>query len=149
MAVPQIPSSHICCFHILPPSPSLYLILTSSFFFPHCYSSTSLLYLPLSLSPLKLPDLFISLLNYLTFSSTSLSFLPLELSIFSSPQLIVPLIFYLNHVVGFFFSFPVFPMVLLLFESERCIFSPLVFLFIFYCCIHLLTLSCMSLWIII
>ena len=38
------------------------------------------------LSPLELPDLFISSINYLTFSSTSLSLSPLELSdLFISP----------------------------------------------------------------
>jgi hypothetical protein len=82
------------------------------------------------LSPLELPDLFISSINYLTFSSTSLFlslFSPLELPnlfIFSinyltfylplsyshllnsltssSSQLIVPPISYLNPMLGFF-----------------------------------------------
>ena len=59
-----------------------------------------------------LPHLFI----YLSLPLTSLS-----------PQLIAPPISYLNLVVGFFFSLPVLPMVLLLFESQGCILSPLVF----------------------
>ena len=99
------------------------------------------------LSRLELPDLFISSINYLTFSFTSLSLSPLELPTSSSPQLIAPQISYLNPVVGFFFSLPMLPMILLLFEFQRCVLSPLVSLFIFCCCIHLGTLSCMSLWI--
>ena len=85
--------------------------------------------------------------NHLTFSSTSLSLSPLELPTSSSPQLVAHLISYLNHVVWFFFSLLVLPMVLLLFESQRCVLSPLVSLFIFCCYIHLGVLSCMSLWI--
>ena len=101
----------------------------------------------LSLSPLELPNLLISSINYLTFSSTSLSLSPLELPTSSSPQLIALPISYLNPVVGFFFSFPVLPRVLLLFESQKCVLSSLVSLFIFCCCIHLGALNCMSLWI--
>ena len=79
------------------------------------------------LSPLELLDLFISSINYLTFSFTSLSHSHLLNSLTSSSlQLIAPPISYLNLVLGFFFSFPVVSMVLLLFESQRCIFSPLV-----------------------
>ena len=51
----------------------------------------------------------------------------------SSPQLIAPPISYLNPVLGFFFSLSMVPMVLLLFESQRCVLFPLVSLFIFCC----------------
>jgi hypothetical protein len=105
------------------------------------------------LSPLELPDLFISSINYLTFSSISLSLshllnsltssspqlitLPFHLPLShshllnsltsSSPQLIAPPISYLNLMLGFFFfSLHVVPIVLLLFESQRCVLSPLV-----------------------
>ena len=110
----------------------LFLYLTSS--------STSL-----SLSPLVLFDLFISSINYLTFSSTYLSLSPLEL-----PDLFISLIncipnFLFKSYVGIFFSLPVVPMVLSLFESQRSVLSPLVSLFIFCCYIHLGALSCMSL----
>ena len=128
---------------------SLTLLFKKKKNFPsHGCSSTSHLHLPLSLSPLKLSDLFISSINYLTFSSTSLSLSPLELPTSSSPQLIASSISYLNPMVRFFFSLPVLPMVLLLFESKRCVLSPLVSLFLFlFCCIHLRALSYMSLWI--
>ena len=85
------------------------------------FSSTSL-----SLSPLELPDLFISSINYLTFSSTSLSLSPLELLTSSFPQLIAPPISYLNPMLRFFFSLHVVPIVLLLFEFQRCVLSPVV-----------------------
>ena len=91
-----------------------------------------------------LPHLFISLSLPLTSSSPQLitlpfhlplspshSLSPLELPTSSSPQLIAPPISYLNPVVGFFFNLPVLPMVLLLFESQMCVLSPLVSLFIF------------------
>jgi hypothetical protein len=38
-------------------------------------------------------------------------------------------------------------MALLLFDSQRCVLSPLISLFMFCCSIHLRDLSCMSLWI--
>ena len=114
MAVPQIPSSHICCFHILPPSPSLYLILTfiqKKKKISHGCSTSS----------------FIS--NFLTTSSPQLiitSHFHLPLSHFhllnsltsSFSQLIVLLISNLNPMLGFFFSLHVVPMVLLLFEFQ-------------------------------
>ena len=104
------------------------------------------------LSPLELPDLLISLINYLTFSSTSLSLshllnsltssssqlitspfhIPLSHShllnslIYSSLQLIAPLISYLNPMLRFFVSLHVVPIVLLLFESQRCVLSLLI-----------------------
>ena len=99
---------------------------------------------------------FLSLLfkkKILSYGSFSTS--PLHLPIFpshlfpsltsSSPQLIALPISYLNLVVRFFFSLPMIPMVLLLFESQRCVSSPLVSLFIFCGCIYLGALSCMSL----
>ena len=89
------------------------------------FSSLSLS-LSLSLSPLELPNLFISSINYLTFSSTSLSLSPLELpDLFISP-LIAPLISYLNPMLRFFLSLHVVPIILLLFKSQRCVLSPLV-----------------------
>jgi hypothetical protein len=84
-------------------------------------SSTSL-----SLSPLELLDLFISPINYLTFSSTFLSLSSLKLPDLFISQLIAPRIFYLNLVLRFFFSLHVVPMVLLLFESQRCVLFPLI-----------------------
>ena len=131
------------------------LLYTSTFPFPLFNSLTLLLkkkknslsWLFLYLSPLELLDPFISSINYLTFSSTSLSLSPLELPTSSSLQLIAPPISYLNPTVRFFFSLLVLPMVLLLFESQRCVISPLISLFIFCCCIYLGTLSCMLLWI--
>ena len=95
------------------PLPHLFLYLTSS--------STSL-----SLSPLELLDLFISPINYLTFSSTSLSLSPRELPDLFISQLIAPPISYLNPVLRFLFSLRVVPMVLLLFESQRCVLFPLI-----------------------
>jgi hypothetical protein len=80
----------------------------------------------LSLSPLKLPNIFISSINYLTFSSTSLSLSPLELSdLFISPINYTPNFLFKSYV-GIFFSLHVVPIVLLLFESQRCVLSPLV-----------------------
>ena len=85
------------------------------------FSSTSL-----SLSPLELSDLFISSINYLTFSSTSLSLSPLELSdLFISPINCTPNFLFKSYI-GIFFSLHVVPMVLLLFESQWCVLSPLV-----------------------
>ena len=115
----------------------------------HGCSSTSPLHLPLSPS---------HLLNSLTASSPQLIISPFHLPLSpshllnsltsSSFQLIAPPIFYLNPMlIFFFFSLCVVPMILLLFESQRCILSPLVSLFIFCCCIHLGVLSCMLLWI--
>ena len=89
-------------------------------------SSTSPLHLPLSLSPLELLDLFISPINYLTFSSTSLSLSPVELPDIFISQLIAPPISYLNPMLRFFFSLRVVPMVLLLFEFQRCVLFPLI-----------------------
>ena len=80
---------------------------------------TSHFHLSLSLSPLELLDLLISSINYLTFSSTSLSLSPLEL-----PYLFIPPI---NCTLNFLFkSYVLVPIILLLFESQRCILSPLV-----------------------
>ena len=100
------------------------------------------------LSPLELPDLFISLINYLTFLFLSLlnflTFLSLQLItspfylpfsyshllnslISSSLQLIASPIFYLNPMLRFFFSLHMVPIVLLLFESQG-VFFPLWFL---------------------
>ena len=135
---------------------------TSTFPFSLFNSLTLLFKKKFSLMTVSLPHLFIYLSlpliswtpwplhllnNYLTFSSTSLSLSPLELPTSLSPQLIASPISYLNPMVRFFFSLPVLPMVLLLFESQRCVISLLVSLFVFCCCIHLGTLSCMSLWI--
>ena len=88
-------------------------------------SSTSLS-LSLSLSPLELPNLFISSINYLTFSSTSLSLSPLELpDLFISPINYTPNFLFKSYA-RIFFSLPVVPIVLLLFESQRYILSTLV-----------------------
>jgi hypothetical protein len=57
----------------------------------------------LSLSPLELPDLFISSINYLTFSSTSLSLSPLELpDLFISPINCTPNFLFKSYVEIFF-----------------------------------------------
>ena len=107
-----MPPRHICCFHTLPPSPSLYLILSHTFIKKRKKNSLSCIFIyltssftSLSFSPLKLPDLFIFSINYLTFLSTSLSLSPLELLTSSSLQLIAPSISYLNFVVWFFLVF--------------------------------------------
>ena len=89
------------------------------FFFYLTSSSTSL-----SLSPFELLDLFISPINYLTFSSTSLSLTswtpwPLHLPINCTPN------FLFKSCAEIFFSLRVVPMVLLLFESQRCVLFPL------------------------
>ncbi len=133
---------------------------TSTFPFFLFHSLTLLFKKKNSLMVVPLPHLFIYLSlpliswtpwplhllnNHLTFSSTSLSLSPLELPTSSSPQLIAPPISYLNPVVGFFFSPPLLPMVLLLFEFQRCVSSPLISLFIFCYCIYLGALSCMLL----
>ena len=90
------------------------------------FSSTSLS-LSLSLLPFKLLDLFISLINYLTFSITSLSLSPLELpDLFISPINCTPNFLFKSYTRIFFFSFHVVPIVLLLFESQRWVLSPLV-----------------------
>jgi hypothetical protein len=71
--------------------------------------------------PLELLDLFICSINYLTFSSISLYLSPLELSdLFISPINCTPNFLFKSRV-GIFFSLPVVPMVLLLFESQRYI----------------------------
>jgi hypothetical protein len=125
----QIPPRQICYSHTLPPSPSLYLILSLlfknkfslSWLFLYLTSSstshllnsltfsspqliTSHFHLPLSLSPLELPDLFIFSINYLTFSSTSLSLSPLELlDLFISPINCTPNFLFKSYVGIFFF----------------------------------------------
>ena len=100
-------------------------------------------------SPLELPDLFISSINYLIFSSTFLSHLlnsltssspqlitshfhlplslsPLELSdLFISPINYTPNFLFKSYV-RFFFSFHVVSIVLLLFEFQKCVLSSLV-----------------------
>jgi hypothetical protein len=112
----------------------LFLYLTSSstshllnfltFSFPQLI--TSPFHLSLSLSPLKLSDLFISSINYLTFSSTSLSLSSLELlDLFISPINCNPNFLFKSYA-EIFFSLHVIPIVLLLFESQRCVLSPLV-----------------------
>ena len=99
------------------------------------------------LSPLELPDLFISSINYLTFSSTSLSLSPLEfLDLFISPINCTPNFLFKSYA-RIFFSLPVVPIVLLLFESQRCILSPLVSNWLcqvscFYLFIYLVFLFC-------
>ena len=96
------------------------------------------------------------LLNFLTSSSPQLitSFFHLPLSFFHllnsrpfHPPINCTHDFLFKSCGEIFFSLLVLPIVLLLFESQKCFFSPLVFLFIFCCCIHLWVLSCMSLWI--
>ncbi len=119
----------------------------------HGCSSTSPLYLPLSLSPpeltnlfissinyltflsisfslspLKPPNLFISSINYLTFSSTSL---PLNSLTSSSPQLIALSISYLNFILGFFFLVSVWFIWFYCYLSLKCVFFPLLFLISF------------------
>ena len=89
------------------------------------FSSTSFS-LSLSLSSLELPDLFISSINYLTLSSLSLSLSPLELfDLFISPINCTPNFLFKSYV-GIFFSLHVVPIILLLFESQKCVLSPLV-----------------------
>ncbi len=57
------------------------------------------------LSPLELPDLFISLINYLTFSSTSLSLSSLELpDLFISPINYTPNFLFKSYAMIFFQS---------------------------------------------
>ena len=149
----QIPSHQICCFYTLPPSPFLYLILSRTFIKKKKFPLSWLfLYLTssctsLSFSSLELPNLFIFLINYLIFSPTSLSLSPLELlDLFISPIYCTPNFLFKSCARIFFFSLSVVLMVLLLFESQQCVLSPLVSLFIFWCCMHLGALSCMSLW---
>jgi hypothetical protein len=78
------------------------------------------------LSSLELPNLFISSINYLTFSFTSLLLSPLEISnLLISPVNCTPNFLFKSYV-GIFFSLHVVPIVLLLFESQRCVLSPLV-----------------------
>ena len=96
----------------------------------HLLNSLTSLSSQLITSPFHLPLSPSQLLNFLNSSS---------------PQLIAPPISYLNPMLGFFFSLSVVPMILLLFESQRCVLFPLVYLFIFCCCIHLGALSCMLL----
>jgi hypothetical protein len=77
-------------------------------------------------SPLELPDLFIFSINYLTFSSIFLYLSPLELpNLFISPINCTPNFLFKSYA-WIFFSLPVIPMVLLLFESQKCILFPLV-----------------------
>ena len=103
-------------FHLLLPPAKIYNSLS------HFYSKKhSLSHGRSSISPLELSDLFISPIN------CTINFL-------------------FKSCVEIFFSLPVVLIILLLFKSQRCIFSPLVSLFIFFCCcIHLGTLSCMPL----
>ena len=75
---------------------------------------------------ISLPHLFIYLSLSLTSSSPQLIISPFSLPLSpshllnfltpSSPQLIAPPMSYLNLVLRFFFSLPVIPMILLLFE---------------------------------
>ena len=84
---------------------------------------TLLFHLPLSLS---------HLLNSLTSSSHQLITSPFHLPLShshllnsltsSSPKLIAPPISYLNPMLRFFFSLHVVPIILLLFESQKCFF---------------------------
>ena len=83
--------------------------------------------LSLSLSPLELSNLFISSINYLTFSSTSFSLSPLELpDLFISTINCTPNFLFKSYAKIFFFSLHVIPIVLLLFKSQRCVLYPLV-----------------------
>jgi hypothetical protein len=67
------------------------------------YFTFSSISLSLSLSPLELPDLFISSINYLTFSSTSLSLSHLELpDLFISPINCTPNFLFKSYVEIFF-----------------------------------------------
>ena len=173
-----MPPRHICCSYTLPPSHSLYLILSHTFIkkkkfslswlFLYLTSSFTSLFLSplelpdlfissinyfifsstsLSLSPLELPDLFIYLINYLTFSSTSLSLSPLELSdLFISP-INCTLNFLFKSCAEIFFSLHVVPRFCCCLSLKGA-FYPFWFLCLcFCCCIHLGGLSCMSMWI--
>ena len=99
------------------------------------------------LSPLELPDLFISSINYLTFSSISLSLSPLELpDLFISSINYTPNFLFKSYAMIFFFLVSMWSIQFYcLFEFQRCIFFPLVsdwlcrvscfylFIYLFFC----------------
>ena len=108
------------------------------------------------LSPLELPDLFISSINYLTFSSTSLSLSHFELpDLFISPINYTPNFLFKSYV-WFFFSLHVVHTVLLFVWVSKVHFFPFgfwlallgfmllfIYLFIFlFCSIFLFGLLC-------